>query len=433
MTSGEVHREGGYGWVIVVALFLQHVVLVGIQSSTGIIHTELVKAFSADLSVIGWIGSLMLGLCTISSPCVSMLTNLVSCRVLAVTGGLLLSLGFFCAAFTSSVPLLLLCLGVLPGIGMNLILFPSVMILKGYFLKRLPLAYGLCLSGAGVGMVSFPPFYVFLHTTFGIGGSFLICSAICMNCVVFACLTKPVASQKKQSSKGMSMTDLFDVKLFRSHHYNLFLAGHLLLNIAYAVPFTYLPIKGEEAGFSEQSSALFFTGLGTGNAIGRITFGYVSGKFPLIRNRAYIVIVTMVALSTLPVAFTNSYLFILVCSTMFGTCAGIAHTEIPTLLIEMVGIDALPSSLSMTFLQQGIGSLLGIPIAEFICRTLGSNAVAFTFTSGVSALVALLLALSLFLPHNKPLPPKIQQLTLPVTKPEVFIVHISESTGTAAA
>lgn len=80
---------------------------------------------------------------------------------------------------------------------MNLILFPSVMILKGYFLKRLPLAYGLCLSGAGVGMVSFPPFYVFLHTTFGIGGSFLICSAICMNCVVFACLTKPVASQSK--------------------------------------------------------------------------------------------------------------------------------------------------------------------------------------------------------------------------------------------
>ena len=127
---------------------------------------------------------------------------------------------------------------------------------------------------------------------------------------------------EKQSSKGMSMTDLFDVKLFRSHHYNLFLAGHLLLNIAYAVPFTYLPIKGEEAGFSEQSSALFFTGLGTGNAIGRITFGYVSGKFPLIRNRAYIVIVTMVALSTIPVAFTNSYLFILVCSTMFGTCAG---------------------------------------------------------------------------------------------------------------
>lgn len=72
-------------------------------------------------------------------------------------------------------------------------------------------------------------------------------------------------------------------------------------------------------------------------------------------------------------------------------------------------------------------------MTEFICRTLGSNAVAFTFTSGVSALVALLLALSLFLPHNKPLPPKIQQLTLPVTKPEVFIVNISESTGTAAA
>lgn len=51
----------------------------------------------------------------ILAPFISVLTKFIPCRILAITGSLLMSLGFLCAAFTSSVPVLFLCLGILPG------------------------------------------------------------------------------------------------------------------------------------------------------------------------------------------------------------------------------------------------------------------------------------------------------------------------------
>lgn len=307
------------------------------------------------------------------------------------------------------------------------------MILRGYFLKMLPLAYGMCLAGVGVGMVSFPPLYVYLHVTFGLQGSFLIVSAICMNSVVFSGLTIPTRtqSQKKSMEKGLSLGDLFDFSLFKSYTFVMFVTGHLIFNIAYAVPFTYLPIKGEETGFSEQSSALFITVLGAGSSVGRILFGWVSGKFPLIRKKAFLVVMVLSTLSLLPVSFTSSYSLIMVCSTIFGACAGIIHTEIPSFLIGLIGIDNLPNGLSVAYLQQGIGSLVGIPIAEAVCRRVGDNA-AFVFTTVVCALVLVLFTLSLYLPERKPQTHKEPHILPEVPKPEVFVVTMAETGPTAA-
>ncbi|XP_062614620.1 monocarboxylate transporter 13-like [Saccostrea cucullata] len=435
--------EGGYGWIVVVSVFFIYVIHVGIQGITGIIHTELVKSTSADLAVIGWIGSLMIGLCTLSAPLVSILTQLVSCRILVIIGNLLISLGFLCAAFTSSIPVLIVCLGVLTGFGMNLAEFSSTIVLKGYFVQKFPLAMGICLSGCGVGMIAFPPFFVYLHAIFGMKGAFLLCSAISLNCVAISFLLRPSTFhlQKKSSEKKCSITDLFDFNLFKSHNFVLFVTAHLLFNIGYAVPFTYLPFKGEEEGFSEQSSALFITSLGAGSSIARITFGWFSARFPRVRTRAYLGAVFMATLSTLPVALSSSYPLILVCSVVLGASSGITHTEIPTLLVGMLGVDRLPSSLSIAALQQGIGALIGIPITEMICRTAGNNNIAFFFTSGVYGVALVLIALSFYLPERDLSSSSVQTATqkfdpkMDVPNPEVFVVELLEPevTGPAAA
>ncbi|XP_048747244.2 monocarboxylate transporter 12-like isoform X1 [Ostrea edulis] len=437
MTQHECRGEGGYGWIVVLALFVNFLIIAGLQSSSGIIHTELMRTTSADLSVIGWIGSLLTGLCAISSPIVSVLTRMIPCRVLAIIGNIMISLGFFCAFFTSSVPVLILCLGVIPGIGSNLIVFSITMIVKGYFVKRLPLVYGIALSGIGVGMLSFPSFYVYLHTSFGTNGSFLLCSAVCLNGMVLSCLSKPNASKlrEKTPDQSVSKTKFFDFSLFKSYHFVLFVTAHLAFNIGNATPFTYLQIKGLELGFSEQSSALFITTLGAGSSVARIAFGWFSAKFPKIRIRSYLIVVLMASLSTLPVAFTSSYPLILVCSALFGSCAGVTHTEIPTIIIGMMGIDRLDSALSVAYLQQGIGSLIGIPLTDIVCRSAGNNNVSFIFTFGITALAFLLMVLSFYLPNKAPRNVQSHEIStkFPEPKPEVFVVDASETRGPAAA
>ncbi|XP_056006544.1 monocarboxylate transporter 12-like isoform X2 [Ostrea edulis] len=362
---------------------------------------------------------------------------MIPCRVLAIIGNIMISLGFFCAFFTSSVPVLILCLGVIPGIGSNLIVFSITMIVKGYFVKRLPLVYGIALSGIGVGMLSFPSFYVYLHTSFGTNGSFLLCSAVCLNGMVLSCLSKPNASKlrEKTPDQSVSKTKFFDFSLFKSYHFVLFVTAHLAFNIGNATPFTYLQIKGLELGFSEQSSALFITTLGAGSSVARIAFGWFSAKFPKIRIRSYLIVVLMASLSTLPVAFTSSYPLILVCSALFGSCAGVTHTEIPTIIIGMMGIDRLDSALSVAYLQQGIGSLIGIPLTDIVCRSAGNNNVSFIFTFGITALAFLLMVLSFYLPNKAPRNVQSHEIStkFPEPKPEVFVVDASETRGPAAA
>lgn len=110
---------------------------------------------------------------------------------------------------------------------------------------------------------------------------------------------------------------------------------------------------------------------------------------------------------------------------------GIIHTEIPSFLIGLIGIDNLPNGLSVAYLQQGIGSLVGIPIAEAVCRRVGDNA-AFVFTTVVCALVLVLFTLSLYLPERKPETPKVPHILPEVPKPEVFVVTMAETGPTAA-
>jgi OFA family oxalate/formate antiporter-like MFS transporter len=104
----------------------------------------------------------------------------------SITGGLLVSLGFFLCAFTSSLTYLIVCFGVLGGIGNGFGYATPIPVMAKWFPDRRGLAVGLAVAGYGGGSAIFGPLANLQlipaygwRTTFEIlGGIFLVMTLI---------------------------------------------------------------------------------------------------------------------------------------------------------------------------------------------------------------------------------------------------------------
>jgi OFA family oxalate/formate antiporter-like MFS transporter len=97
----------------------------------------------------------------------------------SITGGVLVSLGFFLSAYTSSLNYLYICFGVLGGIGNGFGYATPIPIMAKWFPDRRGLAVGLAVAGYGGGSAIFGPLAGnWLIPTYGWRTTFMILGAV---------------------------------------------------------------------------------------------------------------------------------------------------------------------------------------------------------------------------------------------------------------
>src|SRR5437660_12296584 len=93
----------------------------------------------------------------------------------SITGGLLVSIGFFLSAYTSSLNYLYICFGVLGGIGNGFGYATPIPVMAKWFPDRRGLAVGLAVAGYGGGSAIFGPLSnLYLIPNFGWRSTFMI-------------------------------------------------------------------------------------------------------------------------------------------------------------------------------------------------------------------------------------------------------------------
>ena len=105
---------------------------------------------------------------------------------ISVTGGLLVSIGFYLCAYTSSLNYLYICFGVLGGIGNGFGYATPIPVMAKWFPDRRGLAVGLAVAGYGGGSAIFGPLsQLYLIKTYGwrptfqvLGGIFLVMTMV---------------------------------------------------------------------------------------------------------------------------------------------------------------------------------------------------------------------------------------------------------------
>ncbi|KAM7314501.1 monocarboxylate transporter 10-like [Ixodes scapularis] len=198
--------DGGWGWVVVLAGFVCHVVVDGIIYSSGVFFDEFLSYFGEGHALTSWIASILMGSYFISSPIASGLTIRYGCRTTVITGSLLSAVGLFLSIYAPNILYLYFSFGLVAGTGFGLILLPAVVCVSTYFNRRRSLATGVTVCGSGVGTFVLAPLVQLLIRLYGWKGTLIVCSGLSLQGVVAGLLMRPVqpasplASQEPSSS-----------------------------------------------------------------------------------------------------------------------------------------------------------------------------------------------------------------------------------------
>nr|XP_056719599.1 monocarboxylate transporter 13-like [Euleptes europaea] len=395
-----VAPDGGWGWMVVLAGFVQTALVFGMIRSFGVFFVEFVEYFRAPSSTVSWIMSLGVAVLQFASPVGSALSTCYGARPVVMIGGLLSGLGLLLASFSVHLTHLYLTIGLLAGFGWALVFTPSMATVSHYFEKRRTLAMGLTVSGAGVSSLAFSPLFQFLLDSYGWRGALMVVAGMSLNLVASGALLRPLVLEGDQVRKGQAaaskwpatLATLFSLELLYHGPFMCYVLAFVLVDAGYFIPYAHLVAHAREVGCDEYQAALIMSVAAVADMCGRIFAGWLadSGVFgrPL-HNLTLWTILTGVSLALLPLG--HSYISLVFLGICYGFFAGALVPLQFSSLIEIVGTGRMLGAIGLMHMLESMGALLGTPLSGWL-RDLTGNYAASFITAG-----AFLLASSLIL------------------------------------
>ncbi|CAF1034787.1 unnamed protein product [Didymodactylos carnosus] len=442
--------DGGWGYVIVFCSFMIHVVIDGITYSMGSVYLEkMLESANLDAkhSVISAIFSILPAIYMLSgkySPIATILTTRYGCRLVTITGACVGSLGFFMCYWYEHIYWYWL------GIG----LIGAIVSVTNYFDRKRSLAMGFAVSGAGCGTMIFPKLMPwFLKHLNGYRKGLLVESAIIFSCILFGLLMKPLPWEpselrKKSKSKNMdgyveeeetalqvlnnglvsekagnkdTKNKLIDLSLLSNIPFVLFLISNFLTNFGFNVPYAFTEDLAMHDGIKKSHAEYITMTIGIGSIAGRIIIGFLGDRNNVNRLTLYNFTLIIVGVATVLEALVSKSNLVLhlIYGATFGFFTGGYISLIPTVLVDLAGLDKMSNAFGFVLLVQGIAIAIGLPFVGFLREKIGTYLVPYIIIGLVIALSGIMLFIIPFL--KKP------SKSLSITKTEIVVTPTGNS------
>ncbi|KAH0626098.1 hypothetical protein JD844_000848 [Phrynosoma platyrhinos] len=325
--------DGGWGWMVVLAAFVQSALVFGVIRSFGVFLVEFMAYFEEPSGTTSWITSVTVATLMFGSPLASGLGKKFGERPLAIIGGFLSGFGFLLASFATSLAQLYVFIGLLTAV-----------------------ANALVFSGSGIASLVFSPFFQFLVESYGWRGALLIVAGMVFNLVVCGALLRPL-NLATDDTKGM------------------------FIITGYFIPFAHLVPHAREQGFDEYQAAFLVSAVGISDIVGRIISGGLAGwsSLRLVHNYTMWAVLTSVSLLVVPLG--HSYVAMVAISICYGFVASAVIPLKFSSLVEIVGMDQIMGAIGLIHMMESVGALAGPPLSGWIHDVTGSYNASF-LTSG---------------------------------------------------
>ncbi|XP_061446276.1 monocarboxylate transporter 13-like [Rhineura floridana] len=376
--------DGKWGWMVVLAGFVQSALVFGVIRSFGVFFVEFLAYFRESSSTVSWVVSLGVAVLQFASPLGSALSARYGGRPVVMVGGFLASLGLLLASFSINVSHLYLSIGLITGLGWALVFTPSMAAVSHYFEKRRTLATGLAVSGAGVSSLVFSPLFQYLVDLYGWRGALMLVSGMSLNLMVSASLLRPLEGDPTPKDKAgdshwlETLASLFTLELLSHGPFMRYVLVFVLVDAGYFVPYAHLVAHAREVGCSEYEAAFIMSVAAIADMCGRIFAGWLADSrfsYRLVHNLTLWTVLTGISLTLVPLG--HSYASLMSLGICYGFFAGALVPLQFTSLVEIVGAGYMLGGIGLMHMLESVGALVGTPLSGWLRDITGNYTVSF--------------------------------------------------------
>ncbi|XP_070582640.1 monocarboxylate transporter 13 [Erythrolamprus reginae] len=375
--------DGGWGWVVVLAAFLQSALVFGVLRSFGVFFVKFVADFQELSGRISWITSIGIAVQQFASPVGTALSAHYGARPVIMVGGFLSGLGLLLASFATRLVHLYLSIGLLSGFGWALVFTPSLASLTRYFNSRRTLATSLALSGVGISSFAFSPFFQFLVDSYAWQGALMIVAGMTFNLVVCGALIRPLTLKDDLSDGNLTgsswkmVSNLFGIHLLSHCPFMRFVMAITLVNTGYFIPYVHLVARARELGFDEYQAAFLMSVTAAADLCGRLFSGWLGSCRSLRLIHMLMAWTFLTGISLLLIAWGHTYPLLVAISLSYGFFSGALTPLVFSIIPEIVGIKNIFSAMGLLQMIESIGGLLGSPLSGWLRDLTGNYAASF--------------------------------------------------------
>jgi len=327
---------------------------------------------------------------------------------ISITGGVLVSLGFFLCAFTSSLTYLITCFGILGGIGNGFGYATPIPVMAKWFPDRRGLAVGLAVAGYGGGSAIFGPLAnLQLIPAYGWRTTFEILGGIFFVMTIFGAFLlknppagyRPTGWTPAPAAKAAATTYEFKPgEVVATPTFYLMWVAYALGTSAGLMVISQLVPFAKSQGIAAAALATMTLVVGAaGNASGRILSGWMSDALGRLNVLRLMILISAIAM---PILYAVGANVALLYTTVFVVywCYGTQLSVNASTTSDFWGTKNAGINYGLLFTSWGVAGIVGPRIGGVLFDKYKNYQYAF-YTAAVLAVIALACELLAKRPH----------------------------------
>ncbi|KAM7184034.1 Major facilitator superfamily domain containing protein [Rhypophila sp. PSN 637] len=347
--SGEKEAEfkGGYGWVVVASVTLINAHTWGLNSSYAVflayyLRSDLI-AGASPLSF-AFVGGLSVSIALLVSPIVTVCIGYFGTTTTLRIGTVLEAISFIGASFSTQIWHLILSQGICFGLGMGFCFTATVGLIPQWFVKRRSFANAIAAGGSGLGGLTYSLATNAMISNLGLAWAFRILAIISF--VANGACTLTVRDRNKAVG---AIHVAFHLPLFKRIEYWFYIGWGFFGIISYIIVVFSITDYAQVVGFTATQGSIAAAVFNVSQGIGRPVIGLASDRFGRLNVAGLGTLVACVTAFLLWILAGKHYPGLIIYA-LFGVFAGVLWPCVAPVGAEVVGLQLLPSALSMYWL-----------------------------------------------------------------------------------
>ncbi|KAJ7215604.1 MFS general substrate transporter [Mycena pura] len=308
-------------------------------------------------STIAWIGSLQLWVFFFSGGPIGKLFDAYGPRWIMTIGTIIYVFSIIMTSISTQYYQYLLSQGLLFGLGVGMLFYPSLSSVSTYFCKYRATALGIVASGSSFGGVMYPIMLQRLFQLVGFGWgvriSGLMSGVLC--CAALATVTRYAPPKQRGAVCKLSDT-------FRDSRFVLLAAGSCFVALGLFIPFFFIVDYAHDLAIPARMDFIVLAVMNAGGVVGRVAPAYLSdriGRFNLLAPSAFFSGLLCVLLWI----FARTLAPLLVFAAAYGFTSGAFISLITPCVAQISDIRQIGSRIGILYSVIAIPAAVGAPAA----------------------------------------------------------------------